>query len=62
MGKGLTNHYIDRKHKVDPVEYFHDALKPILKSTYGILVYQEQALLIARDIAGFDLQEADIFT
>ena len=59
-GKSLTNHYIDRKHHTDPVEYFHDALKPILKSTYGILVYQEQALLIARDIAGFDLQEADI--
>ena len=59
-GKSLTNHYIDRKHGVDPVEYFHDALRPILSSTYGILVYQEQALLIARDIAGFDLQEADI--
>ena len=59
-GKSLTNHYIDRKHGVDPVEYFHDALEPILKSTHGILVYQEQALLIARDIAGFDLQEADI--
>jgi len=59
-GKSLTNHYIDRKHGTDPVEYFHDALKPILSSTYGILVYQEQALLIARDIAGFDLQEADI--
>ena len=59
-GKSLTNHYIDRKHGLDPVEYFHDALKPILSSTHGILVYQEQALLIARDIAGFDLQEADI--
>tara|TARA_R110000824_G_scaffold337384_1_gene523940 strand:+ start:406 stop:2049 length:1644 start_codon:yes stop_codon:yes gene_type:complete len=59
-GKSLTQHYIDRKHGIDPVEYFHDALKPILSSTYGILVYQEQALLIARDIAGFDLQEADI--
>jgi len=59
-GKSLTQHYIDRKHNIDPVEYFHDALKPILSSTYGILVYQEQALLIARDIAGFDLQEADI--
>tara|TARA_R110002020_G_scaffold464684_1_gene685559 strand:+ start:649 stop:2289 length:1641 start_codon:yes stop_codon:yes gene_type:complete len=59
-GKSLTNHYIDRKHGTDPVEYFHDALEPILKSTHGILVYQEQALLIARDIAGFDLQEADI--
>ena len=59
-GKSLTNHYIDRKHRIDPIEYFHDALEPILKSTHGILVYQEQALLIARDIAGFDLQEADI--
>ena len=59
-GKSLTQHYIDRKHSIDPVEYFHDALKPILMNTYGILVYQEQALLIARDIGGFDLQEADI--
>ena len=40
-GKSLTNHYIDRKHGIDPVEYFHDALEPILKSTHGILVYQE---------------------
>ena len=59
-GKSLTQHYIDRKHGIDPVEYFHGALEPILSSTYGILVYQEQALLIARDIGGFDLQEADI--
>ena len=59
-GKSLTQHYIDRKHRRDPVEYFHDALEPILSSTQGILVYQEQALLIARDIGGFDLQEADI--
>ena len=59
-GKSLTQHYIDRKHGIDPVEYFHGALKPILSSTYGILVYQEQALLIARDIGGFNLQEADI--
>ena len=59
-GKSLTNHYIDRKHKRDPVDYLHPSLEPILCNTYGILVYQEQALLIARDIAGFDLQEADI--
>ena len=59
-GKTLTMHYIDRKHKVDAVEYFHEALEPILKSTYGILVFQEQAILIAQQIAGFDLQEADI--
>lgn len=59
-GKTLTMHYIDRKHKRDAVEYFHDSLESILGSTYGILVYQEQAILIATEIAGFDLQEADI--
>ena len=59
-GKTLTMHYIDRKHKLDAVEYFHEALEPILKNTYGILVFQEQAILIAQQIAGFDLQEADI--
>ena len=59
-GKSLTMHYIDRKHKRDSSEYFHESLESILGSTYGILVYQEQAILIATEIAGFDLQEADI--
>jgi DNA polymerase III alpha subunit len=58
-GKTLTQHYIDRKAGKDVVEYEHDALEPILKSTYGILVYQEQAMQIAQLIAGFDLQQAD---
>jgi DNA polymerase III alpha subunit len=59
-GKSLTQHYISRKHKEEEVDYFHPSLEPILKTTYGILVYQEQAILIATEIAGFDLQEADI--
>ena len=59
-GKSLTMHYIDRNHKRDSIEYFHESLESILGSTYGILVYQEQAILIATEIAGFDLQEADI--
>ena len=58
-GKSLTMHYVDRKHYRDAVEYLHESLEPILESTYGILVYQEQAILIATEIAGFDLQEAD---
>jgi DNA polymerase III alpha subunit len=58
-GKSLTMHYIDRKHGQDAVSYLHASLEPILKSTYGILVYQEQAILIATEIAGFNLQEAD---
>lgn len=58
-GKSLTMHYIDRKHGIDSVMYLHDSLEPILQSTQGILVYQEQAILIATQIGGFDLQEAD---
>ena len=59
-GKSLTNHYIDRKHGREPVEYFHPALEQSLKETFGILVYQEQSMQIAQEIAGFNLQEADI--
>ncbi len=58
-GKNLTNHYIDRKHKKEEVTYLHPSLEPILKSTQGILVYQEQAMTIAKELAGFSLQEAD---
>ncbi len=59
-GKSLTQHYIDRKHGRDEVTYLHPALEPILKTTYGIMVYQEEALGIARDIAGYNLQEAEL--
>lgn len=60
-GKSLTQHYIDRKAGKDAVKYFVevDALRPILEPTYGILVYQEQAMQIAQAIAGFTLQQAD---
>lgn len=58
-GKSLTQHYIDRKAGKDTVEYEDERLKPILKSTYGILVYQEQAMQIAQLVAGFSLQQAD---
>ncbi len=58
-GKSLADHYIDRKHGKDEVKYYHQALEPIVKKTYGILVYQEQAMEIARALAGFTMQEAD---
>jgi DNA polymerase-3 subunit alpha len=59
-GKSMTQHYCDRKNKGDEVIYFHEALRPILEETYGVLTYQEQSMRIASDIAGFNLQEADI--
>jgi intein/homing endonuclease len=55
----MTEHYCRRKNGEEPVEYFHPALKPILRTTYGVLIYQEQAMAIAKDIAAFNLQEAD---
>ncbi|ERJ10975.1 DNA polymerase III subunit alpha [Haloplasma contractile] len=53
-------HYIERKKGNEPIEYPHDDLIPILKPTYGIIVYQEQILQIARKVAGYSLGRADI--
>ncbi len=52
--------YIKGKHNPGKVKYLHKSFKPILESTYGVAVYQEQILQIARDFAGFTLGEADI--
>lgn len=58
-GKSVTNHYIDKKNGIESLDYFHSSLEPSLKSTLGEMIYQEQAMQIAKDIAGFDLKEAD---
>ncbi len=52
--------YIKGKHHPEKVKYLHPKLEPILKETYGVAVYQEQVLQIARDLAGFTLGEADV--
>jgi len=56
----LIPDYIAGKHGKKKIEYLHPKLEPILRDTYGIAVYQEQVLQIARNIAGFSLGEADI--
>lgn len=58
--KNITNHYIDKKNGLESIDYFHPALEPALKTTYGEMIYQEESMQIAHDIAGFDLQEADM--
>lgn len=55
----LIPQYIKRKHGQEKVSYIHPMLEPVLKNTYGIGVYQEQMMRIARDLAGFTLAEAD---
>ena len=58
-GKSMTQRFVDRKHKEEEVSYLHESLENILKPTYGVLVYQEQSMLIAQKLAGFDLKKAD---
>ena len=52
--------YIARKNGIEKVSYLHPKLEPILKSTYGVAIYQEQVLKIANQLAGFTIGEADI--
>lgn len=51
--------YIARLHGLEPVKYHHPSLEPILSETYGIMVYQEQIMRIARDLCGFTGGETD---
>jgi len=55
----LIPSYIARKHGKEKVEYLHPKLEPVLQKTYGVGIYQEQMMRIARDLAGFTLAEAD---
>jgi len=55
----LIPSYIARKHAREPITYLHPKLKEALKNTYGIGIYQEQMMRIARDLAGYSLGEAD---
>lgn len=59
-GKTVSNHYIDKKNGEEQIDYFHPALENTLQSTFGEMVYQEQAMEICQVVAGFDLQEADM--
>ena len=52
--------FVNSKHRRELVEYPHPALEGILKETYGVIVYQEQIMQIAAEIAGFSLGQADL--
>jgi DNA polymerase-3 subunit alpha len=60
LGSNMVDDYIDRKHGRKQISYAHPALKPIVGDTYGIIVYQEQVMRIASELAGFSLGEADL--
>ncbi len=52
--------YIAGKHHLKKVAYLHPKLAPILEKTYGVAIYQEQVMQIARDLAGFSMGQADV--
>ena len=59
MESGMIDDYVARKHGKKSVEYLLPQLEPILKETYGVIVYQEQVMKIANDLANYSMAEAD---
>jgi DNA polymerase-3 subunit alpha len=55
----MVDDFVDRKHGRKTVEYLVPQLEPILKETYGVVVYQEQVMKIAGDLANYSMAEAD---
>ena len=65
LQSGMVENFIDRKHGREQVsypdaQYQHEWLKPILEPTYGIILYQEQVMQIAQELAGYTLGGADL--
>ena len=59
LDSGMVEHFIERKHGREEITYLHPRLEPILRETYGILVYQEQVMQAAQVLAGYSLGDAD---
>jgi len=59
LQSGMVDSFINRKHGREEVVYPHPSLEPILKETYGVILYQEQVMRIANRLAGFTLNQAD---
>jgi DNA polymerase III subunit alpha len=56
----MIGDFIARKHGEQQISYLHPRLEPVLKETYGVIVYQEQVMKIASEVAGFTLAKADL--
>jgi DNA polymerase III subunit alpha len=60
LSGGLKEAFVRRFKGEEPVEHLHPALAPLLAETFGVILYQEQVLRIAHELAGFSLAEADL--
>jgi len=59
LDSGMVDEFIERKNGKKPIVYPHHSLETVLEETYGVIVYQEQVMEIARTISGFTMAEAD---
>ncbi|XXF76683.1 DNA polymerase III subunit alpha [Myxococcaceae bacterium GXIMD 01537] len=60
LDSGMVDVFINRKHGREPVTFPHPALEPVLKDTYGVIVYQEQVMQISQVLGGYTLGRADL--
>src|SRR3990167_155093 len=60
LQSGMVDDFINRKHGREKVHYFHPDIEPILKPTYGVILYQEQVMQIAQVLSGYSLGAADL--
>ena len=60
LNAGYDKKYSNRKHQLEETEYDHPSLEPVLNKTYGLMLYQEDAMSVSRTLAGFSLGEADV--
>lgn len=60
LGSGMVDDFIRRMHNPSLIQYDHPKLEPVLKETYGIILYQEQVMRIVNELAGFSLAKADL--
>ncbi len=60
LGSGMVDDFIECKHGRKPIVYPLPQLEPILKETYGVILYQEQVMKVAGELASYSLGEADL--
>lgn len=60
LQSGMVDDFVDRKHGRASIQYMHARLESVLQPTYGVILYQEQVMQIARTLAGYSLSGADL--
>lgn len=60
LGSGMVDDFVERRHGRQKITYMHPWLEPILKETYGVILYQEQVMQIVQKLGNFTLGQADV--